>query len=140
MAEFNGTDFTVSIAGTPNKKIGRTRDISFSLSASTIDVSSRDSLGWREVIGGQRSWTMSVSGITDYIEGANEATTKTLTTTLIARTAINFIMGNTTLTGSQTYAGSGVITSFETSAPYEGEVEWTMEIEGSGPITLAVVA
>lgn len=140
MAEFNGTDFTVSIVGTPNKKIGRTRDISFSLSASTIDVSSRDSGGWREVIGGQRSWTMSVSGITDYIEGTGEATTKTLTTTLIARTAIGFIMGNTTLTGSQTYSGSGIITSFETSAPYEGEVEWTMEIEGNGPITLAVVA
>lgn len=137
--KFNGSDFKVSITGTPNKPITGTRDLNISIAVATIDTSSRDSLGWKEVIGGQRSWTASVSGIVDYDEAANTAGVKSLVALEISRAAISLLFGNTA-TDSQTYAGNAIVTNVDTSAPYEGEVEWTMELEGSGPITLAEVA
>ena len=136
MAYFNGTEFKASIGG---KNVAKTRDLSVDISVATIDVSNRDSLGWKEVIGGQRSWTASLSGVVDYTEGVSESGVKTLKTLAIARTAIALEMGNET-TGSQNYTGNGIITSVSTSAPYEGEVEYTMEIEGSGAIVLSTAS
>lgn len=139
MAKFNGTEFKASITSGGNKNIGETRDLTVAIAVNPIDVSSRDSAGWLEQIAGQRSWTAQVTGVVDYVEGVNEAGVATLYELEIARAAISLLFGNTT-TGSQTYAGSGIITNVETSAPYEGAVEYTMSISGSGPITLADAA
>lgn len=136
---FNGSDFKASIVGTPNKTIADSRDLTISTTTATIDVSTRDSQGWKEIIGGQRAWAASLSGIVDYTEGANENGVKALMLLEIQRAAVSLLFGNPATT-SQSYAGSGIITSVEISAPYEDAVEWTAEIEGSGPLTLAVVA
>lgn len=139
MATFNGTEFKASLTGTPNKTIGDTRTLTVAIQTATIDVSTRDSGGWKEIIGGQRSWTASVSGVVDYTEGANEATIKSLVTLGIARTAIGLLFGNAA-TGNQNYTGSGIITNVEITAEYESTVEYTAEIEGSGPIVISVTA
>lgn len=136
MAYFNGSDFKASIEG---KSIAKTRDLSVDITVATIDVSNRDSLGWKEVIGGQKSWKASVTGVVDYVEGVNESGVKTLKTLALTRTAVDLEMGNET-TGSQNYTGSGIITSCNTSSPYEGEVGYTLEIEGSGPIVLSTAS
>jgi TP901-1 family phage major tail protein len=140
MAKFNGTEFKAAIPGTPNKNIAESRDLSISIDVATIDVSSRDSGGWRELIGGQRSWSASLSGVVEYDEGANEVGVKSLVTLMVARAPIALLFGSTAISDSQTYAGNGIITNVETSAPYEDAVEWTASIEGTGPIVLAEVA
>ncbi|MCF0059936.1 phage tail protein [Dyadobacter chenwenxiniae] len=139
MAKFNGSDFKASITGSPNKAIADSRDLTVSISVATIDVSTRDSLGWRELIGGQRSWTAQLSGVVDYTEGTNEVGVASLVELEVLRAPIDLLFGNT-VTGSQTYAGKGIITSVETSAPYEDAVEWTASIEGTGPVVLADMA
>ncbi|MGA9651869.1 phage tail tube protein [Pedobacter sp.] len=136
MAYFNGTEFKASVAG---KNIAKTRDLNVDISVATIDVSNRDSLGWKEIIGGQKSWKASITGVVDYVEGASESGVKTLKTLALLRTAVAIEMGNET-TGSQNYTGNGIITNCSTSAPYEGEVEYTLEIEGSGAIVLSTAS
>lgn len=139
MAKFNGTEFKVSITGSPNKSIGDTRDLTITIAVNPIDVSTRDSLGWRELIGGQKSWTFQITGVVDYVEGTNEAGIATLAEMELTRAPIALLFGNTA-TGSQTYAGSAIITSCETSAPYENAVEYTISGEGTGAIVLADIA
>lgn len=139
MATYNGTDFIMSIAGSPNKRIADTRDITLNTATALIDVSTRDSLGWKENIGGQRSFGGSVSGIIDYVEGANEQGIKSLVTLEIARTAIDVVFG-TGVTGHQSYTGKVFLTDVELSNPYEGAAEWTANFEGTGALLPATTA
>lgn len=139
MAKFNGTEFKASLTTGGSKAIADTRDLTISIAVNPIDVSTRDSLGWRELIGGQKSWTFQMTGVVDYTEGAGEAGVATLAELELARAPLAFLFGNTA-TGSQTYAGNAIITNVETQAPYEGAVEYTISGEGTGPIVLADAA
>ncbi len=139
MATYNGSDFILNIAGSPNSRITDTRDITINTATALIDVSTRDSLGWKENIGGQRSWGGSVSGIIDYVEGANEKSIKSLITLEIARAPISVVAG-TGVTGSQSYTGSCFLTDVELSNTYEGTAEWTSKLEGTGALVPATIA
>lgn len=139
MAKFNGTNFKASITGTPNKTIADSRDLSISVADEELDVTTRDSGGWKETIMGVRSWSASLSGVVDFVEGTNEAGVTSLMNLAIGRAPIALLFGTTT-TGDQTYSGSGYIMTVDISAPYEGVVEWTAEISGNGALISAVVA
>lgn len=134
--KFNGTEFTAKVGA---KTIAETRTLTISTSVAEIDVSTRDSQGWKEIIGGQRAWTGNMTGIVDYVEGVNEAGLASIMEMEILRTAVAFQFGNEA-TGSQTYSGNGIILSVEVTAEYESTVEWTAEIGGTGPLVLADVA
>jgi len=134
--KFNGSEFTAKVG---TKSIADRRTLTISTTVAEIDVSTADSLGWKEIIGGQRAWTGSATGIVDYIEGVNEAGLASLMELEIARAPIAFQMGGA-VTGWQTYAGNGIVLSVEVTAEYESTVEWTMEIGGTGPLVLADVA
>lgn len=137
--KFNGSDAKAFVTGSPNKTIADTRDISISVAMSSIDVSTRDSQGWKEIIGGQRSYNFSFSGVVDYTEGSNEVGVKSLLALEIARAGVGFLLGNPAV-GSENYAGTGFITNVEIGTPYEGECEWTAEGEGSGPLVTSTVS
>jgi len=137
--KFNGSDAKAFVTGSPNKTIADTREIDISVAMSSIDVSTRDSQGWKEIIGGQRSWNASFSGVVDYTEGSNEAGVKSLLALEIARAAVGFLVGNPAI-GSENYTGSGLITNIDIGTPYEGECEWTAEVEGSGPLVPSTVS
>jgi len=138
MAKFNGSDFIAQIVGTPNKTIADTRDLSISISDAEIDVSTRDSGGWKETLPGQRTWTASLSGVVDYIVGSNESGYQAIQDLAISRAPIQLMFGKNT-TGAYTYSGSGYIMSADISSTYEDAVTWTAEISGNGPLVAAVV-
>lgn len=137
--EFNGTDFKVSIVGTPNKPIEKTRDLSIEISDEELDITTRDSGGWKRTIAGVRSWTASLSGVVDFVEGSGKAGIKTLISQVIARTEVELLFG-TTETGDMSFTGKGLLMNVNFSTPHEGVCEWTADISGNGPITTATVA
>ena len=139
MAKFNGSDFLAQFVGTPNKTIADTRDLSISISDAEIDVSTRDSGGWKETLPGQRTWTDSLSGVVDYVQGANESGYQAIQDLAISRAAIQLKFG-ILATGGYAYTGSGYIMSADISATYEDAVTWTAEISGNGPLVAAVIA
>jgi len=139
MAKFNGTEFKAYIVGTPNKLIKGTTGLDITVSVAEIDVSTKDSLGWKEIIGGQKSWSASFTGIVDYTEGSDEAGIKALLALEIARTPVTLLFSNG-ITASQTYTGTGLVLNIDWGAPLEDKVEFTVEIGGSAAITLATLS
>lgn len=137
--EFNGTDFKVSIVGTPNKPIEKTRDLSIEISDEELDITTRDSGGWKRTLAGVRSWTASLSGVVDFVEGSGKAGIKSLIALVIARTEVELMFG-TTATGDMSFTGKGLLLNINFSTPHEGVCEWTADISGNGPITTATVA
>lgn len=136
---FNGSDFFASIVGTPNKRIADTRDLSISIANEELDITTRDSGGWKRTLAGVRSWTASITGIVNFQEGANSAGIKSMLALAIARNEVELVFG-TEETGDLSFTGKGLIMSVDFSTPHEGVCEWTMEVSGNGPIVTAPIA
>jgi len=133
MAIFNGTELGVYIGGT---LIAAATDCSVSVSMETIDITTKDSAGWRELLGGTKSGSMSVSGLIDYNDGANKDVND-LFTALSDRTALTlkFAKANPVVGEDYNYSATGFITSLEQSGGTEDTATYSASFELSGVIT-----
>jgi len=139
MGVFNGTDFKASIVGTPNKPIADIKDLSITINNEELDITTKDSGGWKRTLAGVRSWSASLTGIINFTEEAGKAGIKSTLALLIARTEIELLFG-TVVTGDLSFTGKGLIMDISFSTPVEGVCEWTMEMSGNGPIAIAPIA
>ena len=133
MAILNGTVYLLSIGGTalPDQTEG-----SISISMETRDITTKDSAGYRELLEGLRSGSISVSGLVDD-DGAGGAG-GTLFTTLTNRTAVALVFGLDAATDDYNYTCNAFCTSVEVSAATEDNVSYSATFEITGAITQVV--
>ena len=133
MAILNGTVFLLKVAGTalPDQTEG-----SISISMETRDITTKDSTGYRELLGGLKSGSISVSGLVDE-DGAGGAG-GTLFTTLDARTAVALVFGFDDTSDDYNYTCNGLCTSLEVSGGTEDNVTYSATFEITGAITQVV--
>ena len=132
MAIFNGTELGVYIGGT---FIAAATDCSLSMSMETIEITTKDSAGWRELLGGTKSGSMSVSGLIDYNDTNQDV--DDLFTALSNRTelTLKFAKANPVVGEDYNYSASGFITSLEQSGGTEDTATYSASFELSGVIT-----
>lgn len=137
MAIFNGTELGVYIDST---LIAAATDCSLSLNMETIDITTKDSAGYRELIGGLKSGSISCSGLIDYLDASNKDITD-LWTAWENRTSLTlkFSKANEE-TGELSFSASGFITSLEQSGGTEDTATYSVTFELTGAITDAVAA
>ena len=123
-----GDTLTLTIGG---DVIAESRDFSLAFDTGTLDTTSRDSDRTAEFIVGRYNWT--ITGNALYITA--DVAKKVMLDQITAASPTAFAVIVTI--GSQTFTGSGVITSFEISAPYDGVVEYSFTIQGSGALTVS---
>ena len=133
MAILNGTVFLLSIGGTalPDQTEG-----SISISMETRDITTKDSAGYRELLEGVRSGTISVSGLVDD-DGAGGAG-GVLFADLNSRSAQTLVFGFDDATDDYNYSCSAFCTSLEVSAATEDNVTYSATFEITGAITQTV--
>lgn len=130
MAVFNGTNLGVYISGTI---IAAAQDVSLSLNMETIDVTTKDSSGWRELLAGVRSGSMSCSGLIDY--GSANKDTLDLWAAFDNRTLLSLKFDDTG--GGAEFSASGYLTSLEQSGGTEDTATFSATFELTGTITQA---
>ena len=135
MAVFNATLLGVYVGST---LVGAAQDVSVSMSVETIDVTTKDSAGYRELLGGLRTASFSVNGLIDYTEATNESTAD-LATTLLARTAVT-LKFSTEVTGDQSVSAEAICTSLELSGGTEDTATYSATFEATGTVTLATIS
>lgn len=133
MAIFNGTELGVYIDST---LIAAATDCSISLNMETIDITTKDSAGFRELLGGVKSGSISVSGLIDYNDSANKDVSD-LFTALNNRTALALKFAKATPAAGEdfNYSASGFITSLEQSGGTEDTATYSATFELTGAIT-----
>lgn len=128
----NGTDLGLYVAGSPTL-LGASTSCTINLNRDMRDTSNKDSAGWKKVLPGQKSWTVSAEGL--FIpNGTNNY--YTLYTAWAAGTALTLtwkVISNPT--GDMSYAGTAYITSLSKNAPNEGNVTYSVSFQGDGAIT-----
>ena len=134
MAVFNATLLGVYVEDT---LVAAAQDVSVSMSVETIDVTTKDSAGYRELLGGLRTASFSVNGLIDYTEPTNESTAD-LATTLLARTAVT-LKFSTEVTADQSVSAEAICTSLELSGGTEDTATYSATFEATGTVTLATI-
>ncbi|MFM2203800.1 MAG: Phage tail tube protein [Bacteroidota bacterium] len=132
MAIYNGTAQLLKLgtAGSEETLIQLT-NCSMSVNADLFDTTSKESGGWKSVMPGLRDVSYSGEGLADFAAGANY----TLTEIFAAynnRTLLSVKFTN----GTNTFSQSGYIASFEISGPMEDVATYTIEVTGTGVLTL----
>jgi TP901-1 family phage major tail protein len=138
MAIFNGTDLILKVSpsnGGTAVKLMHSQTVSLSVNTDTIDISTKDSAGFRDLIGGQKSFSLSADGLMDFATGGSDTELDELFTQMLARTAVTFVFG---IADASAYnmSGSGFITSIEVSGGTEDAPTYSVSIEGTGTLTV----
>ena len=139
MAIFNGTDLILTVSpsdGGSNAKLMHSTSVSLSINVDTIDISNKDSAGFRDLIGGQKSFSLSADGLMDFAGVAADTEPDELFTQMMNRTAVTFVFGLASpASGDYTYSGSGFITSLEYTGGTEDAPTYSVTIEGTDALT-----
>jgi predicted secreted protein len=141
---FNGTSLVVLIG---TEVIGYATSCSLSLAIDTPDASTKQSLGWADEIGGQKSWSLTTDGLATVVPGAvaSYISTTELNNLAIARAAVTVkfttvnndtVGGVTPITGDTIYSGSAFIESVDMTADMENPVTYSVSFKGTGPLTV----
>lgn len=137
----NATDVLVSVsedAGATYTIIGKATSAGLSVSMDTRDTSNKDSAGWRDLLEGQKNWSLTCDGLVCYnISGKEDASG--LFGHLSSRTLLTIKFGSAT-TDEKIYSGSAYVTSISQDAGVEDNVTWSCSFEGSGVLTEATNA
>lgn len=130
----NSTAFAVYVLDTTYKIIAEMTDASFSFTHEPRDITTKDSGGYRELLPGLRSWSMSSSNLFAFDSAYG---VENLRDAIIARTALTLRWG-TQASGDEYVQGSAYITSLEENSPgAEDNVTYSVTFEGTSSLTLA---
>lgn len=129
-----GKNFVLQIesSGSPGTftTIGGLRSKSFSFSAEGIDKTNHGSSEWKELVDAAGIRSVSVSGSGVFTDSATESQMRT---DALAQTLRKFRLLDSS--NSDYYEGTFKITSMEEASEYNGERNWSISLESSGPVT-----
>ena len=120
-------------------KVANLTSTDFELSKDTIDATNKDGGTYKEFLVGLSGWTLSAEGI--FEEDGSVATgisAKELLDDIIAGAPITVVM-TSNVSGDLKLSGSAVITSFAWNAPVNDVSTFSVSLQGSGALTVAVV-
>lgn len=145
---FNGTSLVVLIG---TEVIAFATSCSLSIAIDAPDASTKQSLGWADEIGGQKSWSLTTDGLATVVPGAvaTYISTTELSNLAIARTAVTVkfttvnndtVGGVTPVTGDTIYSGQAFIESVDMTADMENPVTYSVSFKGTGALTIGTNA
>lgn len=129
----NGTLVALYIGGT---KVSHSTNCSLEINNETIDVSTKDSGGWRDILAGMRSWSMSgdffqaEDGTLNFEDAFDDVNGRTSVTARIS----------TAVTGDVYYEGTAYVTSISMSGGVEDAHVYSMSLEGTAALSKGTVA
>ena len=137
MAIFNGTDLVLKVQAANGAadefKLLHSTSCTLSMNVDTIDISTKDSAGFRDLLGGQKSFSLSADGLMDFLDTGSTTDPEELFTNMMNRTAVTFTFALDVQAGHK-YTGSAFITSLEVTGGVEDAPTYSVSLEGTGAI------
>jgi len=137
----NGTDLILKV-GTPGVNeviVGSATTCSLDISMEEIDQTNKESGGWKAIIGGLRSWSVSCDAL---YRNETEASTKTfqdfwnhIGDATLGRTAVTLeftINGGSAADSNVYYSGSAFVSSLSLTGGTEDQSSFSISLAGTG--------
>lgn len=128
MAKNNGTKIKILSDGVT---ITYLKDVAMNINGAMIDVTNKDSGGWKEILPGLKDATMSGSGFVDW---AATFPASTIFTKISAGTSCAVIFYDST-SGNKSYTATAYYSKFNLKAGTEDAFEFDFEIMITGTVT-----
>ena len=142
MAIFNGTDLVLKVQAANGAadefKLMHSTSCTLSMNVDTIDVSTKDSLGFRDLLAGQKSFSLSADGLMDFASAGTSTDPDELFTNMMGRNSVTFTFALDVQSGYK-YTGSAWITSLEITGGVEDAPTYSISLEGTDAITKTAV-
>jgi TP901-1 family phage major tail protein len=117
-------------------KVAHSTDATISFSAETVDITSKDTSGYRDAISGLRSWTANLTAFIDYSSAFGQ---EDLVDKWIAGECVT-VRFTTNVSTEIYYEGDAIITSIElNSSGAEEAASFSITLENAGAITKGTV-
>lgn len=141
----NGTRYIVEIStdgGSTWTGIAYAENASLSRAKDVRDVTNKYSGGYRELgTGGKKSWSMTSDGFVVYADDDSRLCADDLHGFWEQSALLDFRFTDADENaGDVRYSGKGVLTAFDESGGTEDNLTYSITIEGSGPLTDAVIS
>ena len=104
---------------------------SISINGGIVDVTTKDSSGWRKLLAGAGTTSVAISGSGRFEDG--DGTFELLETACMNKTLNNYEIIVTD--SGDKFAGSFQVASVERSGGYEDEIKYSLTLESSGTIS-----
>jgi predicted secreted protein len=140
---FNASSFRIELAGATAGTwniLSREKEVKLSFTSEKIDVTSKDSVGWGEFIGGLKSWKGSGSGFVEFTPAAGKANIQALLDEFLTGDRLVQARFTTHNTGDIAITGLIFLENVEISATHETGCEMSFSFIGSGAPTVAPFA
>ncbi|HMA78192.1 MAG TPA: phage tail tube protein [Candidatus Paceibacterota bacterium] len=134
----NGTDLSVYFNATDGSEtvIAHATECSISISEDARDTTTKQSSGWRELLEGLRSWSVSTSHL--FAEDASNGLQE-IWSELNNRAEVSLLFTNEN-TGDYRWNGRARIASIEKNAGTEDNVTYSVTFEGTGALVYEEVS
>lgn len=133
MAKSNGTSWKIYV-GSQSTVISNITKVSMSIGRSMIDVTTKDSNHWKEVLPGLKDGKFTFEGILDF--AASGYSPSSLFTALDAGTSLAFILYDA-ISGDKQYTASGYLNKFDINTGTEDAATFSLEATVTGTVTQA---
>jgi TP901-1 family phage major tail protein len=126
-----GKLFLLQMGSPTATTVAKLRSVSLSISGETVDVTNKDSTGWRELLAGAgiRSASVSVNGVYTAAETRLQA---------LAMSGEEETCRVIDEDGDY-FGGDFIVTSFEKGGEYNGEITFSATLESAGVIAFTAV-
>ena len=125
---------TATTSGGTKTIFAHAQTASLSVNNALIDVTTKSSNSWKEMISGQKSWSVSSDGLVDYATVADAQNFTALADLAIAGTKVFIEIGVGTTAGDQ-YEGEAFIASIEQTGGTDDAATYSISLEGTGALT-----
>ena len=140
----NSSSIRVFLGTTDDSEVAldHVTECSISMSTDMRDITTKESGGWRELLPGLKSASLSVSGLfaEDATNGYNELVAHQIAGDQLFVIFTNTGSGSTANLGDEQFDVVGYITSLEQTAGVEDNVGFSMTIEITGTVVREVIA
>lgn len=128
MAKYNGTKLKLLSDGIA---LSNLKNITLTVNGATVDVTDKDSSGWKEILTGLKDWQ--ISGECE-LNSASTLPASTIFAKISAGTSCAVIFYHS-VTGQLSYSGSGYYTKFEQKGGTEDNIIISWSLMGTGALT-----
>tara|TARA_Y100001972_G_scaffold68898_1_gene84024 strand:+ start:660 stop:1097 length:438 start_codon:yes stop_codon:yes gene_type:complete len=133
----NGTDLLLKVGADGTEAIiAASTSCSLEVSMDEIDQTNKDSLGWKSIIGGTRSWSVSADALYQNEDVANTSFVDLWSyVNTRSKIFVEFtVEGGSAGDDNVYYEGSGFITSLSVNGGTEDQSSFSVTITGSGAL------
>jgi len=131
----------VSVTAITNETLGFATDFDFEVNKETIDITTFDSVGWKDFMVDMKEWKVSFSGlVTRGVPAAGQISYDEVLASLVGSDTQFTLIIKSTTAADQYFIGRGYLTSMKASGSVGDKMTYAGEVQGIGVVDLLAVA